>query len=222
MAQETENVLNIVRGANDIYNAPSGIEVTQQCNNRGDQIMAMGLPQKAELVRMGQAWTVRIATASAFTYVAGWPTTRAEIVLYNGEAVGGKSYVIDSAYMYGITTMAAAQPITLVAQLVKVATVPTSSATQLINGRNGKKTYSGLGIVDIANTAAGQIANLWDVVASGMAPMTTNLGAALYADLWGGYIVPPGYVFALAGIAGTVAGTAIIGVTWAEVQLING
>ena len=222
MAQETENVLNIARGANDIYNVPSGLEVSQQANNRGDQITVQGLPAKSEYVRMGQTWTARIATASAFTYVAGWPTTRAELIIYNGEAAGGKSLVIDSAWMYGITTMAAAQFITLVAQIGVVATAPTHDTAQLMCSRTGKKGYYGNARVAVANTTGGCLTNLWEVVGTNSAAMTTNLAASVYADMWGGWIVPPGYVLGLAGIAGTAAGTAIIGVTWAEVQLTIG
>ena len=223
MANSSVSTNGIVRAINDIYNSPAGGEVTMNFNNRGDHLVAMGLPQKAEMVRMGQMWTCRMATGSAFTYVAAWPTTRGELVLYNGEKTGGKSYIIDSAWLYGITSMGAAQPYTLIGQMVAAAaTVPTNDTAQLINSRSGKGSYVGNAKVAVANTTAGQTTNLWDVLASGNMPMTTNLGAALMAELWGAYIIPPGGVFALAGIAGTAAGTATIGVTWAEVQLALG
>ena len=200
---------------------PEGSYYAPNITNGAEFIVTQGLPPKAELVRLGLGWTARIATASAFTYVAAWPTTRGEIVLYNGEAALGKSYIIDSAWMYNITSMAAAQHQTLIGQLVPVvATAPTDDTAQLINSLSGKSGYSGRARRAVANTAAGQTTNLWDVLATSQASaMTTNLGAALYAELWGKYIVPPGGVFALAGIAGTAAGTATIGVTWFEVQL---
>src|SRR4051812_35298353 len=68
-------------------------------NGRGDQRVSQALPPKSELARLGLTYTCAIATASAFTYVNAWPTTRAELVLYNGEAGNGKSYVIDSVWM---------------------------------------------------------------------------------------------------------------------------
>ena len=211
-----------VRGGNDGFNLGSGSEIPLNLNNRGDLIVAFGLPQRADLIRQGQTWTCRMATGSVFTYVAAWPTTRAELLLYNGEPTYGKSYVIDSAWMYGLTSMAAAQPIDLIAQLAPVATIPTHDTAQLITGQNGKFTYGGFGRVCVANTTGGCVANRWDLLASANAPMTTNLGLSVLADLWGKYIVPPGWVFGLAGIAGTAAGTALIGVTWSEVQLILG
>jgi hypothetical protein len=224
MAQSTVNPYGITRGGVDIFNTPAGGEIEQNYNNRGDLLVAQALPQKAELIRMGATWTCRIATASAFTYVAAWPTTRAELVLYNGESQGGKSYVIQSAWLYGVTSMAAAQPMTLIAQNVPVvATVPTDDTAQLINSRSGRGNYTGKAKRALANTAAGQIANLWDVLTTSLVPSpTTNLGAAIFADLMGAYIVPPGGVFALNAVAGTAAGTAIIGVTWSEVQLTLG
>src|SRR5258708_4563727 len=76
-------------------------------NERGDLLTAWSLPPKTELAKLGQTWDVRIASGSAFTFVAAYPTTRAELVLFNGEAAGGKCYVLDSAWCLSITSMAA-------------------------------------------------------------------------------------------------------------------
>jgi hypothetical protein len=115
--------------------------------------------------------------------------------------------------------MAAAQPMTLLGQLVAAATAPTDDTNQLITSRAGKPNYGGKVKKAVANTTMGQLANKWEVLASAQPNMTTNLGAAVYQDLYGGFIVPPGGGFALAGVAGTAAGTAIIGVTWHEIVL---
>jgi len=220
MANSTVNVYGTARVGTDNYNATQGQEIQACFNSRGDLLVSQALPQRAEMARMGVMWTARIATASAFTYVNAWPTTRAEIVLYNGEPTGGKSYVILRAYIGGISTMGAAQFFTLLGQSVPVvATVPAHDAAQLITGHNGKAAYNGAGRVAVNNTAAGQIANLWDVLASANAPMTTSVGHSVTTDLLGLYIIPPKGVFALAGVAGTAAGTATIGVTWAEIQM---
>lgn len=224
MAQQTVNVYPITKGGSELYDNNASQESQLIGNNRGDLLVAQSLPSKAELVRLGKSWSARIAIASAFTYVAAWPTTRAELVLYNGESAGGPSYVIDSAWLYGVTSMAAAQHIVMLAQLVPVvATVPTDDTAQLINSLSGKAAYSGRAKRAVANTAAGQTTNLWDLISpSNPSAMTTNLGAAIYAELFGKYIVPPGGVFALNAVAGTAAGTAIIGVSWHEAQLTLG
>lgn len=192
---------------------------TPYMSPRGDLATALGLPLKSELVRMGDTWSCSIATGSAFTYVNALPTTRAELVLFNGESASGKSYVIDSAWMFNVSSMAAAQPITLVGQLALTGiAAPTDDANQLIYSRSGRRSYAGQAKRAVANTAF-CIANKWEVIASANDPMTTNLGQGLYADLFGGWIVPPGGALGLAGVAGTAAGTAVIGVTWHEVLL---
>lgn len=187
-------------------------------NNRGDLCVASALPPKTELARLGNTWTCAIATASAFTYVAGYPTTRAELVLFNGNAE--KSLVLESAFMYGITTMAAAQPITLVAQLALLGiAAPTDDTAQLIYSRSGVRQYPGQVKRAVANTAF-MLANKWEVLGTSLVPApTTNLAASLFVEMGGGWIVPPGGAIGFAGIAGTAAGTAIIGATWSEVKL---
>jgi len=189
-----------------------------QANNRGDLLVAQALPPKSDLARLGNTWVTAIDTADAFTYVAGWPTTRAELVLFNNEPAGGKSYLLDAAFLYGVTSQAAAQPATLAGQLVAPGVAaPTDNTSLLITSRSGKPNYGGKARKAIANTAFA-VANRWEVLGSVQSPMTTNLGAALYVELLGGFIVPPQGAFCLAGIAGTAAGTAICGAVWHEVQ----
>lgn len=121
--------------------------------------------------------------------------------------------------MTGITSMAAAQPISLLAQIVPPAehtAAPTAHAS-IVRSLCGKSAYSGRAVRAVAVTTA--LANAWQTVASTNSPMTTNLGQSVYVDLYGLYIVPPGGSFNLAGLAGTAAGTAICGVTWHEVEL---
>ena len=191
-------------------------------NPRGDLAICEGLPIKTETVRQGNTWLCAIATGSAFTYVNAWPTTRAELVLFNGEASTGLSYVIDSAFMVDVTSAGAAQSKTLLAQLVPpglIGTAPTNDATQLFTSRSGRNGYGGSARRAVANTTMGQSANRWEAIGSIQVPNAATTGAAVYTDLYGGYIVPPGAGFALAGLASTAAGTAIIGVVYHEVLL---
>lgn len=200
-------------------------EVLLAGNNRGDAQVSLALPERADLVRLGFSFGAQIPTGSAFTYVAAWPTTRAELVLWNGEPSNGKTYVIDRAWMYGITSMGAAQPITLIAQVAAAGlsiAAPTDNAAVLRHNLLAQSTgFNSLGRLMVANTAFA-LTNKWAVLASDNLPMTTNLGAALSVECYGRYLVPPGGAFCLAGIAGTAAGTAIIGVEWHEVALAVG
>jgi len=214
-------VLNGTIRTNTRPNIPAGSYLSPNMNNGLDMIVAQGLPPLTELVRLGVVWDVAIATGSAFTYVAAWPTTRGELVVYNGEPAGGKSLVWLSAWLYNITSMGAAQPMTLIGQNVPVvATVPTDDTAQLVSSRSGKVGYSGRMRRAVANTAAGQTTNLWRVLCSGLiSSPTTNLGASVWADMRGAVITPPGGVMAFNAVAGTAAGTAIIGATFAELQI---
>ena len=53
MANSSVTATGIVKGAADIYNSPSGAEIVMNFNGRGDQLVALGLPQRTELARIG-------------------------------------------------------------------------------------------------------------------------------------------------------------------------
>jgi hypothetical protein len=188
---------------------------------------AQSLLDVARLVAVGDSYQASIATANAFTYVAAWPTTRAELLLYNGAAAGGKSIVIDSAWMVNITSQAAANPISLLGQncapgLVAAPTDGTTTIVQTsLSKRNPALTRMGVALFALANTAFA-LANHWDLLASTPNAATATLGLGVTADVGGRYVIPPTGAFALAGVAGTAAGTAIIGVRYHEVQLLLG
>src|SRR6266478_4057663 len=72
---------NVRQVAAEIYS--SGQSQVDQ-NPRGDLCIAPALLPKTELTRLANTWYATIPTGSAFTNVAGMPTTRAELALYNG------------------------------------------------------------------------------------------------------------------------------------------
>lgn len=197
--------------------------VAPAVNERGEQLVSQALPERAELVRLGNSWGAQIPTGSAFTFVAAWPTTRAELVLWNGNPAGGPSFIIDRAWLANITSQAAAQPYSLLGQVAPASlqiAAPTDNTAVLRQSLSGiKKSYTGLGRLMLANTAFA-LANLWFPLGNAvMSAMTTNLGASLEVQCEGRYIVPPGAAFCLAGLAGTAAGTAICGLEWHEYQI---
>lgn len=220
------NVVNaLVRGSAEL-SYPVGNPTPQPItiNPRGDLSVVMGLPERSELVRLGNSWGAQIPTASAFTFVAAWPTTRAELVVSNGNAAGGKVYIIDRVWMINITSQAAAQPFSILAQIAPVARGIVAAADnpavlrQQLSGNLAGGASGSSARLALANTAFA-LANQWFPVGSGaISPMTTNLGASAEAFVYGRYIVPPGAAFCIAGLAGTAAGTAICGVEWHEWQ----
>lgn len=166
-------------------------------------------------------WCVRIATGSAFTFVAGMPTTRAELVLYNGESTtNGKSYVIDSVWALGITSAAAAQQMAIIAQIVPSATAPTDDTNQLITASAGQNsgTYNGLAKKAVAQTS--MTANKWELLDwTNSVAATTTIGLAMYANVNGKLIVKPGCMLGVNVVAGAAAGTCIMGISWGESNL---
>lgn len=183
---------------------------------RGELMVAQGLPPKAKQVSEGQTWTCAIATGSAFTYVNAWPTTRAELVLYNGDS--SKLFVIDAAWMVDISSAAAAQSKALLAQMGAAGiAAPTDDAAQLITSRSGAS-YTGNAKRAVANTAFA-LTNKWELIGETVTANTATIGTGVYVDLNGGWVVKPGRALCLAGVASTAAGTAIIGVTWHEVGI---
>ncbi len=193
-------------------------------NRRGELVTANGLPERTELARLGGSYLATIATANAFTYVAVWPTTRAELIVYNNAATGGPSLIIDSAWMVNVTSQAAANPIALLGQncapgLVAAPTDGTTTIVQTsLSKKNAALTRVGSALFALANTAF-CLANHWDLLASTPNAATATVGMGITADLKGRYVIPPTGAFGLAGLAGTAAGTAIIGVTYHEALL---
>lgn len=170
---------------------------------------------KTEFARMGGLNCVRIASANAFTNVAALPTTRAELVLYNAEPTGGACYVIDSVWYLGISSMAAAGSVAIIAQIVVAPSAPTDNTAQLITSNRGT-TYAGRAVRAIAQTSA--VANKWELLQTSQngGSATAQIGLASFAECWGKFVIRPGDMFAVNAVAGTAAGTAIMGISWAE------
>lgn len=207
----------LVRGAS----RPNYAEGDQRLSllNGGELTVAFGLPPKSELVRQGQTYETRIASGSAFTHVAALPTTRAELALYNGESAPGKCYVIDAVWHLAITSMAAAGSIAIIAQLVSGVAALTDDPLQLITNRNGNPNYGGRAKRAVAVTT--MVANKWSLLQSSNngGAATAQIGLASYAECYGGWILKPGDTFGVNVVAGTAAGTAVMGICWHEVQL---
>jgi hypothetical protein len=217
-----------VKGSADIFNNNAGQPQQFAMNPRGDQLIAQALPERTELVRLGRSYAAQIAAANAFTYVAALPTTRAELVVYNNAPVGGVSLVIERVWLYGVTSMAAAQPIAMLGQVCAAGLVaaPTDGTTTVVqtslSGKNVGLTRAGVALFALANTAFG-LANHWAVLGTGVTPApTTNLGVSIEANCYGRYIIPPQATFLLNAVAGTAAGTAVMGLEYHEVQLTLG
>jgi hypothetical protein len=92
--------------ATTIPNYQDSSESQAQMNQRGETLVAQGLPELAEVVRQGNSWQVIGAAMAALTAV---PTSTAGHSVWNGEADTGKCYFIDSFGCVEIVTDATQQ-----------------------------------------------------------------------------------------------------------------
>ena len=223
MGAFSELVAMVRGGSAPLLNA--GNRAVPMLNSRGDFLVAQALPPKAELVRSGRSWHASIPTGSAFTTVAGWPTTRGELILSNGEPVSGLSYVIDYVWAAEIVTETAASFLALLGQIspagsVAVATDNANVLRTSLSGRSGS--YASNAKLALANTAFG-VASKWMVLPNQNAPLgpgAVSIGQLATANVDGLLIVPPQATLALNVVVGTaVASAGLMGVAWHEVQL---
>lgn len=188
-------------------------------NRRGDLLTAQGLPERAELVRLGRSFSAQIPAASAWTLLITIPTTLANLSLQNGEAAGGKSYIIDRFWIKAVTSMASACALTPLSQLVVAGTAQVANdATVLRTNLSGSGLTSAAKLV-MASTATGCATDKWNHHQSAIIAPTTNIAAAIEVLCYGRYIVPPQGSFNINAQESVSGGTAICGVEWHEVLL---
>lgn len=189
-------------------------------NSRGDMIVSQGLPERAELVRLGDSW--QVMTSSAIAPLTAVPTTTGGLNLWNGEQSNGKTYVIDRVQVAEIVVDATQSNSTAVfAQLVRPPVATPTDAALTIRSLSGRNSYSGRARTTV-NAA---------VTNDGWFPIGTSapMAAAAAGSAWkvtdipinGLYLVPPGAQFCLhaAKVAAT-AGQVHFSIVWHEVQMI--
>ncbi len=200
-----------VRGGT-VPNYNEGSTSQQGINPRGETLVASGQLGRTELVRLGESWSCQIATGSAYTNVANMPTTRAELALYNGYGNGGPTLVIDTVWMFCLTSITAASGITLIYQVAAAAAL-TDDTAQLINSPLGL-TYNGS--VKRAVAVTTMTANKWAALNCLGAGAAVSIGVGCFAEVKGGIQVRPGLTLGLNAVVGTATGTSLIGVSWHE------
>lgn len=188
-------------------------------NTRGDQLVALGLPELTEVVRLGESW--QVISASGIAPLTAIPTTVAGLVLWNGESAGGKSYVIDSVGIAEIVVDATQSNMTTAFVMVGKPPVTAPADAALVIRSLSGRTYGGRGRTVVGGT----------VVNDGWFPAGTSAPAAPAAGgsawkcmdwpLKGLYIIPPGGSFNIHAVkVAATAGQCLLVIRWHEVQLI--
>lgn len=186
-------------------------------NNRGDQLVVQGLPERSELVRMGMSYMVRQGTAVA--PVASEPTTAAHYSIWNGEPMGGRSYIIDMIGCAITTSTAVATPMYAVAQLNLSNPIAAPAAGDTPKSLSGRRNYTGRGIFKQSLTITDD--GGWHNVGPYLMPFTgtATAGLTFEQNVYGRYIVPPQGMFSLASVATTTTGAVKYWVVFHEVDL---
>jgi len=194
-------------------------EQKMEVNQKGELLVAQGLPPYTEMTRLGEGFSV-IATAAVAGLVVR-PGTVAAITLYNNELATGKSYVIDRIFTHCLVSGAEEGRFSLWACIHPSGmTAPTAdiaaSATNL-TGNSGKR-YAGRAIVDVGATVVDNGWYPWsnsrDYEPTGVLP-----GAAISVDVAGRLIVPPTGAISLQVVASMADSTYCSGISWYEVAL---
>lgn len=207
-----------VRGIGNVGIYPENREDEQlHLNPRGDLLMAQGLPELTDLVRLGDSWQILSAATAALTAV---PTTTAGHSLWNGESDNGKVYAVDSFGCVEIVTDATQQNSLALFAAVEAGkfTAPTDAA--LVKASLSGRSAGGSN----ARTVAGAtVAGLWTPHGPSAPGATAFAGAVWRVHEFaarGLYLVRPGGLFSIAA-AKTVATASQLRyfIRWHEVRL---
>lgn len=213
-----QKIVARIRGA-DAPDYPENRETEQlHQSSFGDLIYSPGLPQRAELVRLGNSWQLWGNAATGLTAV---PTTAGLTTIWNGEQGGANFLVIDSItatkVIVDVTTNDLA---TVWAQIIRPPMAAPTDANLLLRSLNGRYGYGGRARTVSASTT---LANRWEpigVIPNATAAIAGGVWSQADFDVLGRFIVPPGAGFTLTASEVTAtASTFRFCIRWHEIRM---
>ena len=212
---------NVRRTAANAYGSGTSLA---DINPRGDLMAALALPERSELVRLGNSYAAQVPAASAWTALITIPTTLANLSLQNGSSQSsGIYYLIDRFWIKAVTSTASAGVVTPLAQLVAPGTALVADNAAVLRWSLNGKTTTGTGAqLVMASTATGCVVDKWMHFSSAIQSMTTNIASCMEVLCYGRYLVPPQGSFNINAQESVSGGTLLAGVEWHEVVLVNG
>lgn len=183
----------------------------------GDALVGQGLPELAEIVRLGDSWQVY---CPAFTGLTGVPTNTGAFGLWNGEPqINGKFYVIDSVAITKIIIDVTTNDLfTTWAMIAQAPVTAITDAGNAIVSLSGKRNYGGRGRTQ---ASVGITTVRWTNVGGPQHRAEAIAGSAwqqVDIPLRGMYIVPPQAMFILhVSEVTATASTFRAGIRWHEV-----
>ena len=211
-------IMGRVRGLNPDNSAENREDEEFQLSPTGDCYSTFGIPEKAELVRLGNSWQCMCA---AFTALTAVPTTAGKFTIWNGEPGNGNIYVIDSiALTKIIIDVTTNDYYGIFGQIIKPPMAAPTDAALAIVSLSGKKAYGGRARSVATSTT---IANYWDNIGNSAVGAPAIAGSAweqMDIDVFGKYIILPGAAFTLSVAEVTnTASTFRATIRWHEVQI---
>ena len=200
----------------------TGTDRPLELNQHKEVLVGQGFPRYTEMTRRGNGYSL-IATAAVAGLVVR-PGTVSALTLWNGNAAGGASYIIDRLFSHGLVSGAEAAQFALwacihPAGLAAITSELAASATNL-TGSYGK-TYNGNAVVELGRTVVDNGWYPWGY-SSDMEPTGILPGAAVSVDVDGRLIVPPTGAISLHVVASKTDETFCSGLSWWEEQITLG
>lgn len=202
---------------------PDGDEQQQlHMNQRGDLIVAPGLPAGAELARMGHSFMAILATPVA--PVVAIPTTASLLGLWNGEPDAGRTLIVDGVGTLTVVLTAAAQAAAPIINLSSVKPAAQVASAVLPKGlRAGVGAAAPTRACIVLNGTLAVAADNWfpppGPTNTGGLGIASTLGQVVYVDTQGKIQIPPGHIMNTNAIAtAATASSILIFVVWHEVR----
>jgi hypothetical protein len=188
-----------------------------QLTERGELLIAEGLPRLVDLVRQGSSW-VKLTDEVACVNAA-LPTTTAPHTIWNGEPAGGKTYIIDRLNWTCTTSAGAAGHFSMCCMLnaataaTQVATADTATAVTVLDG----KAYSG----NLKTSHTCTVVNDGWFTVGGVfeTALTATVGCQLDVLLPTPVLLRPGGRFSVGVVAVNATAKGILSVFGHEIQL---
>lgn len=206
-----------------IRDGGSGEEVTLKTTRHGSLLAAQYLPTGVALTAKGDSWQVMTVTAAACIVVRPDTDDDTHLTLWNGEAAGGKSYIIERVFAHALVSDNAMGffHIWLCVHPIGMAAV-TGDITAICSNR-GIANYGGNALCDIQADVdddgwfpyGGVMGKACETEGTGVLP-----GSIVCAEINGRIIIPPTAGLSILTVASDATTTCVVGVHWYE-QVID-
>lgn len=199
-----------------IRDGGSGEEVDIKATRHGSLLESQRLPYGVALTAKGDSWMMMNVTAIAGLVVR--PSTLAIVSLWNGEAPGGKSYIIERAFAHELVATAAAGFFGIWLCVHHVGNAALSTALAIAGGGcRGVTNYGGNGVFSFA---VGVDDDGWFPWGPGQElPTAAKPGGMADAEINGRIVIPPTAAISLTVVTDTTGSTFTCGFHWHEVQV---